>query len=211
MNKKKSNEILNALRQVIIDPKPELNFSNNYELLVAVMLSAQTKDKYVNEVTKDLFRIYPNPKALSEANIQDLINLIKRLGLANNKAKSLIETSKIICNDYLNEIPSTLKELTSLPGVGRKTANVVLALGFNIPALPVDTHLHKMAIRFGYVGKDSTVEAAEEALKKYIDKEDWIEAHHLFLLFGRYFCKKNNPKCDGCNLKTYCEYIKKPV
>ena len=93
--------------------------------------------------------------------------------------------------------------------VGRKTANVVLALGFNVPALPVDTHLHKMAIRLGYTKENSTPLEAEEAYKKYIDKGDWIEAHHLFLLFGRYFCTKINPKCDGCELKKYCKHIKK--
>ena len=209
MNKKTSNEILSILEEEIPNPKPELNFSNNFELLVAVMLSAQTKDKYVNEVTNVLFKKYPNPLALSEANLDELISLIKNLGLANNKAKNLIQTSKIIHEKYADEVPSNLEELTALPGVGRKTANVVLALGFNIPALPVDTHLHKMAIRLGYVKKDSTVLEAEEAFKKYIDKSYWIKAHHLFLLFGRYFCTKINPKCDDCKLKIYCKYIKK--
>ncbi len=211
MNKKTSNEILRALEEIIKDPKPELNFTNNFELLIAVMLSAQTKDKYVNEVTKDLFRIYPDPLSLSKANIDELISLIKNLGLANHKAKALIETSKILYCQYNGEVPSSLEELQKLPGVGRKTANVVLALGFNIPALPVDTHLHKMAIRLGYVKKDSNVLEAEEALKKYIDKSEWIKAHHLFLLYGRYVCLKKNPKCDGCKIKTYCKYIKKEV
>ena len=99
-------------------------------------------------------------------------------------------------------------ELIKLPGVGRKTASVVLAVGFNIPAMPVDTHLHRMAIRLGYVKEDASVLEAEEAYKKYIDKEDWIEAHHLFLLFGRYYCKALNPICDGCKLKSKCKYKK---
>lgn len=209
MNKKISNEILNELSKIIIDPKPELNFNNNFELLIAVMLSAQTKDKYVNEVTKDLFKKYPDPLSLCNADINELFNMIKNLGLANNKSKALIEASKIIHYNYDDKIPSSLEELTKLPGVGRKTANVVLALGFQIPALPVDTHLHKMAIRLGYVKEKSTVLEAEEALKKYIDKALWIKAHHLFLLYGRYFCLKNNPKCEGCKLKTYCKYNKK--
>ncbi len=209
MNKQKSNEILKILEEEIPNPKPELNFSNNFELLVAVMLSAQTKDKYVNEVTDILFKKYPDPYSLSQANLDELISIIKNLGLANNKAKSLIESSKIIHERYVDVIPSSLDKLQELPGVGRKTANVVLALGFNIPALPVDTHLYKMAVRLGYVKENSTVIEAEEAFKKYIDKSNWIKAHHLFLLYGRYFCKKVNPKCDACKLKIYCKYIKK--
>ena len=211
MNKKISDEILSILNIEIPNPKPELNFNNNFQLLVAVMLSAQTKDKYVNEVTDILFKKYPDPYSLSQANLDELISIIKNLGLANNKAKNLISTSKIIHEKYVDVIPSSLDLLTSLPGVGRKTANVILALGFNIPALPVDTHLHKMAIRLGYVKKDSTVLEAEEALKKYIDKSCWIKAHHLFLLYGRYVCKKINPECDNCKLKKYCKYIKKHV
>jgi len=211
MNKKKSYEILNVLRLIIKNPKPELNFNNNFELLIAVMLSAQTKDKYVNVVTEKLFKLYPDPYSLSKANLDDLINLIKNLGLANHKAKSLIETSKIIHEEYNDIVPNDSKKLEKLPGVGRKTANVVLALGFNIPAMPVDTHLLKMAERLGYVKENSTPLQAEEAYKKYINKCDWIEAHHLFLLFGRYFCTKINPKCDECKLRIYCKYIKKQV
>lgn len=211
MNKIKSYEIINILRTIIINPKPELNFNNNFELLIAVMLSAQTKDKYVNVVTQKLFKLYPNPESLSKADINDLINLIKNLGLANHKAKSLIETSKIIHEKYNDIVLGDAKELEKLPGVGRKTANVVLALGFNIPAMPVDTHLQKMAERLGYVKENSTPLQAEEAYKKFINKCDWIESHHLFLLFGRYFCTKINPKCDGCKLENYCKYIKKRV
>lgn len=209
MNKKISEEIISILEEEIPNPKPELNFSNNFELLVAVMLSAQTKDKNVNEVTNILFKKYPDPYSLSQANLDELISIIKNLGLANNKAKNLISTSKIIHEEYVDVIPSSLDKLQELPGVGRKTANVVLALGFNIPALPVDTHLYKMAIRLGYVKENSTLLEAEESLKKYIDKSKWIKAHHLFLLYGRYFCKKINPKCDDCKLKIYCKHIKK--
>jgi endonuclease-3 len=209
MNKKISEEIISILEEEIPNPKPELNFSNNFELLVAVMLSAQTKDKNVNEVTNILFKKYPDPYSLSQANLDELISIIKNLGLANNKAKNLISTSKIIHEEYVDVIPSSLDKLQELPGVGRKTANVVLALGFNIPALPVDTHLYKMAIRLGYVKENSTLLETEESLKKYIDKSKWIKAHHLFLLYGRYFCKKINPKCDDCKLKIYCKHIKK--
>lgn len=208
MNKKKSNEILALLRDIIKNPKPELDFKNNYELIVAVILSAQTTDKKVNIVTKELFLKYPDYKELMNADIDDVISIIKPLGLANNKAKSIINMASSVIKDYGGVLPNTLEELVKLPGVGRKTASVVLALGFNIPAMPVDTHLHRMAIRFGYIKDGEDVLKAEEAYKKYIKEEEWIDAHHLFLLFGRYHCKAQNPECDGCKLSKYCKKTK---
>lgn len=208
MNKQKSLKILEELKTVIPEPKCELDFNNNFELLCAVLLSAQTTDKRVNIVTKELFYKYPNPYLLSIANYSDVYNIIESLGLAKNKTNNLINLSKAIHNEYNDVVPNTLEELVKLPGVGRKTANVVLALGFNIPAMPVDTHLHRMAIRLGYISRNNDVSSAEEALKKYIPKEKWIEAHHLLLLFGRYYCKSINPKCDNCSLKEYCNYKK---
>ena len=204
MNKNKSNEILNILKTIIINPKPELDFNNNYELIISVILSAQTTDKRVNIVTKDLYNKYKNYNELANANIDDVIEIIKPLGLAKGKANNIIELSKIIHNDYNDILPDTLDGLTKLPGVGRKTASVVLALGFNIPAMPVDTHLHRMAIRFSYIKSNQDVKAAEESFKKYIPKDEWIEAHHLFLLFGRYHCKAIAPLCNDCKLKEYC-------
>ena len=204
MNKNKSNEILNILKTIIINPKPELDFNNNYELIISVILSAQTTDKRVNIVTKDLYNKYKNYNELANANIDDVIEIIKPLGLAKGKANNIIELSKIIHNDYNDILPDTLDGLTKLPGVGRKTASVVLALGFNIPAMPVDTHLHRMAIRFSYIKSNQDVKAAEESFKKYIPKDEWIEAHHLFLLFGRYHCKAIVPLCNDCKLKEYC-------
>lgn len=204
MNKNKSNEIINILKTIIINPKPELDFNNNYELIISVILSAQTTDKRVNIVTKDLYKKYNNYNELANAKIEDVTQIIKPLGLAKSKANNIIELSKIIHNNYNDILPNTLDELIKLPGVGRKTASVVLALGFNIPAMPVDTHLYRMAIRFGYIKKTESVKDAEESFKKYIPKEEWIEAHHLFLLFGRYHCKAISPLCDSCKLKDYC-------
>lgn len=204
MNKNKSNEIINILKTIIINPKPELDFNNNYELIISVILSAQTTDKRVNIVTKDLYKKYNNYNELANANIEDVIRIIKPLGLAKSKANNIIELSKIIHNNYNDILPNTLDELIKLPGVGRKTASVVLALGFNIPAMPVDTHLYRMAIRFGYIKKNQSVKDAEESFKKYIPKEEWVEAHHLFLLFGRYHCKAISPSCIDCKLKDYC-------
>ena len=205
MNKNTSNEIITLLRKIIINPQCELNYNNNFELLCAVMLSAQTTDKRVNMVTPHLFLKYPDPYSLANASISDVKDIIKELGLASNKAKNLIELSKILNSDYDSIVPDSLIELTKLPGVGRKTASVVLSVGFKKPSMPVDTHIYRMAIRLGYVKKNASVLDAELALKKYIPISDWIDAHHLLLLFGRYYCKAINPSCNGCVLIGYCK------
>ena len=205
MNKKKSDEIINILRTIIINPKPELDFKNIYELTIAVILSAQTTDKKVNIVTKDLFLKYPSFNELKDADIDDVIDIIKPLGLYQNKAKNIILCSKKIIDKYSGIVPNTLDELTKISGIGRKCASVILALGYNIPALPVDTHLYRMAKRLGYIKNNESILMAEEAYKKYIKVNDWIEAHHLFLLFGRYYCTSKSPKCDSCKLIKYCK------
>ena len=209
MNKKISNEIINILKEEIKDPKPELDFTNNYELLIAVVLSAQTTDKRVNEVTKPLFDRYKDFYELSHANICDVKDIINKLGFANNKSKNIIELSKIIVDKYNGIIPADFTELENLPGVGHKTASVVLALGYNIPAIPVDTHLYRMAKRLGYIKENDSILLAEESYKKYIDKNEWILSHHLLLLFARYKCKAISPLCDCCKLKKYCKYKSK--
>ena len=200
-----SNEILDILKEIIINPKPELDFKNNYELIVAVILSAQTTDKKVNSVTKELFLKYPDYKSLSNANIDDVIRIIKLLGLSSVKANNIINMSKMVEEKYNSILPNTLEELMMLPGVGRKTASVVLALGFNIPAFPVDTHLYRMAKRLGYINENDDILKAIESYKKYINEDEWILAHHLFLLFGRYHCKAIKPECLSCKLKKYCK------
>lgn len=209
MNKQKSNEIIKILRTIITNPKCELDYQDSFTLLVAVMLSAQTTDKRVNMVTPNLFKAYPTIESLSLANYNDVLNIISSLGLAKTKAKNLISLATIIHEKYNDNVPDDFNTLVLLPGVGRKTANVLLAVYFNVPAIPVDTHLHRMAIRFGYIKKDDDILKAEEAYKKYISKNDWIDAHHLFLLFARYICKAKNPICLNCKLKLYCKYKNK--
>ena len=204
MNKKISNEILEELKKIIPNPAPELNYINLYELIVAVILSAQTTDKRVNEVTPNLFTKYKSFNDLAYANQDDVINIIKPLGFANNKAKNIILMSKEVVTKYNSILPNNMDDLVKLPGVGRKTASVVLALGFNIPAFPVDTHLLRMAKIFGYSSSKDPIKV-EEDYKKYIDINDWILSHHLFLLFGRYSCKAVAPKCDNCKLIKYCK------
>ena len=203
MNKEKSKEIINTLRIIIPSPKCELNFNNQFELLVAVILSAQTTDKRVNEITPYLFSKYGKPYELMNANYDDVYNIIKPLGLAKGKAKNIIEMSNDLHNKFNDIVPNTLNELMSLKGVGRKTASVILAVGFNIPALPVDTHLIRMANRLGYSKSNDPIKV-ENDYKKYINKEDWIDAHHLLLLVGRYHCKAISPSCDGCLLRKNC-------
>ncbi|MDE7214186.1 MAG: endonuclease III [Anaeroplasmataceae bacterium] len=208
MNAVRSKEILDEIRKIIPAPKCELNYSNLFELVCAVMISSQTTDKRVNQVTPALFQKYPTPKLLSEAAFDDVFEIIKSLGFARNKAKNLISMAQTLHNEFHDEVPKTLEELQTLSGVGRKTASVVLAEGYKIPAMPVDTHLERMAVRFGYVKKGATVLEAEESYRKYVPKEEWIEAHHLLLLFGRYHCKAINPECQNCTLKKYCKVEK---
>ncbi len=210
MNKIIAKEILDTIKENYVpNPKPELDFNNNFELVSAVLLSAQTTDKRVNLVTKELFLKYPTPFDLMNADLEDVKTIILSVGLANNKAKNLIDMAKKLYTDYNSVVPNTLEELMTLPGVGRKTANVVLALGFNIPAMPVDTHIHRMSYRLGFIKEKENVLAAENKLMKYIDKDRWNEAHHLLLLFGRYYCKSQNPLCKECKLKKYCKYKSK--
>ena len=205
MNKNTSKEIINTLKTIIPNPVCELDFKNTFELLCAVMLSAQTTDKRVNMITPNLFTKYPNPSDLMNADYDDVKSIISSVGLANTKAKNLLEMAKILHEEYEDIVPNNLEELIKLPGVGRKTASVVLAVGYKIPAMPVDTHLQRMAMRLGYAKKGSNVIECEERLKKYIPKNEWIDAHHLLLLFGRYHCKAVNPLCDNCLLKQYCK------
>ena len=205
MNQKESEEILAEIKKIIPNPKCELNYTNLFELLCAVMISSQTTDKRVNHVTPELFRRYPTPELLGQAQFEDVFSIIQSLGFARNKAKNLISMAKTLHEQYHDVVPKTLEELQTLSGVGRKTASVILAEGYKIPAMPVDTHLERMAKRFGYVLDSATVLEAEEAYRKYIPEEEWITAHHLFLLFGRYHCKAIHPLCEGCTLNKYCK------
>ncbi len=206
MNKTTSKEITTILKEIIPNPKCELDYTNSFTLLCAVMLSAQTTDKRVNLVTPVLFDKYPKIEDLANAKYEDVYQIISSLGLAKTKASNIINLAKMIHEEYHDIVPNTIEELTKLPGVGRKTASVILVEYFKIPAMPVDTHLHRMAIRLGYIKKTGTISDAEASYKKFIPKEEWIVAHHLFLLFGRYHCKAINPECTNCKLKNYCKH-----
>ncbi len=206
---KKTKDILAYLERLYPSYDKFLNYSNNFELLIAVVLSAQTTDKRVNEVTPLLFFKYPNPIALSKASYEEVLKIIKPLGLAKTKAKNIINLAQELMLNYKGEIPSSFDELIKLPGVGRKTANVVLALGFNIPSMPVDTHVARISKRLGFADIADDVVKIEENLCKKIDKKYWITTHHRFILFGRNICLAKNPKCDICELKKDCLYGRK--
>ena len=204
MNKEKSNEIIKILEEIIPNPVCELDYNNPFELLIATILSQQTKDKRVNEVTKVLFSKYPDPKSLMSADSLEVEKIIAPVGLGKMKAKNIIMASQDLYEKYDSIVPSDLDELIKLSGVGRKTASVVLAEAFKIPAVPVDTHVLRVTNRLGYVKSDNPL-VVEEAIKKYIPKDKWIISHHLFIHFGRYKCLSKNPLCSECRLKEYCK------
>ena len=204
MNKYRSNEIIQKLITIIDNPRCELDYNNIFELTVATILSAQTKDSRVNEVTKELFKICPDPKTMAEYDQEEIEKILKPLGLCKTKAKNIISLSKVLIGKYNGEVPNTLEELITLPGIGRKTASVILVEGFKIPAIPVDTHVLRVAQRLGFSKSDDPIKV-EEDLKRFIVVDNWIISHHLFIHFGRYHCTSRNPKCNGCVLKRYCK------
>ena len=196
-------DVLNELKKLFPDAKCELNYNNIYELTIATILSAQATDKSVNNVTPELFKKYPDVYSLSKANINDVIEIIKPVGLSKTKANNIIALSKIIIDKYQGIIPNTFDDLVTLPGVGRKTANVILAEGFNLPGLAVDTHVLRVANRLGLC-KSSDPLVVEEELKNMYKKEDWGLVHLEMLFFGRYMCKAKNPECVNCPFKNKC-------
>lgn len=186
----------------------ELNFNNVYELSIAVILSAQTTDVSVNKVTPRLFSAYPDFYSLSEANLSNLEELIKTIGLYHTKSKHLILLAKQVVEKFDGKLPENFELLQTLPGIGRKTANVILSVGFNLPGLAVDTHVLRVSQRFGFVPKGASPLSAELILKKALPESQWSEAHHAILFFGRYLCTARNPKCDICPLSEVCRYKK---
>jgi endonuclease-3 len=183
----------------------ELKYSNEYQLLMAIMLSAQTTDESVNRVTPGLFAKFPTISAMAEASLPDIEAEIVHLGLYKNKAKFLRETCRLIQNRFYGTIPSTQEELQSLPGVGRKTANVFLAEGRRIPAIAVDTHVHRVSLRLGFAEEKDSLETVERNLMSAFPREQWIEMHHKMIFFGRYFCKAKKPLCPSCPLLDICK------
>ena len=181
-----AEEVLDILEKEFPTPESELNYGTKFQLLIAVILSAQTTDIAVNKATPDLFKAYPDARSLAKADKEEVMKYIKTIGLYKNKSKFIIGTAKKIVEDFDGKVPSTRKELMTLPGVGRKTANVVLIEGFGIPAIPVDTHVSRVAKRFGWADEGDSVLKIEKKLMDKIPESRWGDAHHQILLFGRY-------------------------
>ncbi len=189
----------------------ELNYKNNFELLVAVILSAQCTDKRVNLITPKLFEDFPTPQVMAEASQEVIFEYIKSCSYPNNKSKSLAGMARKLVNDFDGKIPSDLNSLLTIPGVGRKTANVILAVAFEKPAMPVDTHVFRVANRIGLTNNSKSPLETEKVLVKHIPEELLTKAHHWFILHGRYICIARKPKCEICGLKHWCKYYKKSV
>lgn len=183
----------------------ELNFNNPFELLVAVMLSAQCTDKRVNMVTPSLFARFPDAHSMASASLDELFPYVKSVSYPNSKAAHLLEMSQMLSSEFDGVVPSSMEDLTRLPGVGRKTANVVLAVAFGKAAMPVDTHVFRVSNRVGLTDNSKTPEATEKILTKYIPSDILGRAHHWLLLHGRYVCTARNPKCGECGISEWCK------
>ena len=187
----------------------ELHYSNPFQLLVAVILSAQCTDKRVNMVTPPLFHDYPTAEAMAASTPETIYEYIKSISYPNNKSKSLVGAAKMIVNQYGGAIPSDMDSLLKIPGVGRKTANVMLAVAFNKPAMAVDTHVFRVSNRIGLTNNSKTPLETEKTLVKHIPPEILPTAHHWLILHGRYVCTARNPKCSTCGISCYCKYFEK--
>jgi endonuclease-3 len=185
----------------------ELNFENPYQLIVAVILSAQCTDKRVNMTTPALFERYPDAEALSKATVEDIYELIKSISYPNNKSKNLLGMAKVLMSDFNGVVPDDVDKLQTLPGVGRKTANVVASVAFNKPAMAVDTHVFRVSARIGLTKNAKNPLETEKQLVKHIPESVIPKAHHWLILHGRYVCKARKPECDKCGINTICEYF----
>ena len=205
LNKNKAFKLIELLNKSIKNPKTSLKYRNQFTLLTSVVLSAQCTDVNVNNVTKSIYKKYYTPKHFVDLGINKIRNLIKGIGLFNNKSKNLYYLSKILLEKYQSKVPSKFEELMLLPGVGRKTANVVLNAAFNKPTIAVDTHVFRVGNRTG-LSSGKNPEQVENQLLKILPKKHLKKAHHLILLHGRYTCKSRNPLCKKCVINKICLY-----
>lgn len=201
----KNKEIMAYLDTIIPNPRCELEYSKDYELLIATMLSAQTTDKRVNEVTRVLFKKYPSLKDLAGADIEDIKQIIRSIGTYNKKASNIKSIAKNLLEKSNGIVPNDRKFLESLDGVGRKTTNVVLSNIYNIPCIAVDTHVSRVSKRLGIAKEADDVVVVEKKLNKFFKDDDLCRLHHQLVLFGRYYCKAIKPECENCGLKKYCK------
>jgi endonuclease-3 len=207
--KERYDFILNYFQKNNQEAQTELHYSDPYELLVAVILSAQCTDKRVNLVTPPLFKAYPTVEDLATATVDEIFSYIRSVSYPNNKAKHLAGMSRLLLEEFKGVVPGTIEELIQLPGVGRKTANVIASVIYDLPAMAVDTHVFRVSNRIGLTLKAKTPLECERQLVKYIPQDQIAMAHHWLILHGRYVCIARKPKCEICELKVACAYFKK--
>lgn len=210
MTEEKIRKILQILKDTYPNAKTALRYETPFQLLIATMLSAQSTDKQVNKITRKLFKKCSSPYDFASLDQKELEKHIRSCGLYKSKAKNIIETSKIIVEKHGGKVPRNFNDLVKLPGVGRKTANVVLSNAFDIPAFAVDTHVHRVANRVGLANGKNPIET-ERDLMENVPKELWGRAHHWLIHHGRQICRARNPRCDRCPLRTLCEYEEKEI
>ncbi len=208
MNAEKRFEIFRRLREDNPNPQTELNYSSDFELLIAVILSAQATDVGVNKATAGLFAVAPSPQSMYALGVDGLIEHIKTIGLYRTKAKNVIETCRLLIERHDSRVPQTREELEALPGVGRKTANVVLNTAFGQVAMAVDTHIFRVSNRTG-IAPGKNVLQVEKKLLRLVPKEFLLDAHHWLILHGRYVCRARSPRCGSCLIEDLCEYKEK--
>ena len=189
----------------------ELHYANNYQLLIAVILSAQCTDKRVNLISPGVFEAFPTPEVMAASSPDEVFEYIKSCSYPNNKAKNLVGMAKKLVSDFKGEVPSTIDELLTIPGVGRKTANVMLSVAFDLPAMAVDTHVFRVSNRIGLTDNSKSPLETERELVKYIPEKLLTRAHHWLILHGRYICIARKPKCSICGLKDWCKYYEREV
>jgi endonuclease-3 len=207
--KEKFQFVINYFQQHRPEAETELFYTNPYELLVAVILSAQCTDKRVNMVTPPLFQEYPTVEHMATASSDEIFPFIRSISYPNNKAKHLAGMAKMLVDKFEGEVPATIEELIQLPGVGRKTANVIASVVYDMPAMAVDTHVFRVSARLGLTTKATTPLATEKQLIKYLPEDIIPLAHHWLILHGRYVCLARKPKCEECGLTEICSYFKK--
>ncbi len=201
--------VLNWFKENVPVAETELSYKDPYQLLIAVILSAQCTDKRVNMITPALFEAFPTPEVLAASTPEVVYEYIKSVSYPNNKSKHLVGMARMLLEEFKGVIPSDIKELQRLPGVGRKTANVIASVVFNKPAMAVDTHVFRVANRIGLTTNSKTPLETEKTLTKYIPEELVAIAHHWLILHGRYICMARKPKCEACGLVPWCKYVQK--
>ncbi len=209
--KEKFTQVINYFLKTNPDPVPELKFGSPYELVVAVILSAQCTDKRVNMITPVFFKSFPTPAKLAAANVPEIYQVIKSCSYPNNKSKNLLGMAQMLINDYHGVLPRDTQELQKLPGVGRKTAHVLTSVLFNQPTLAVDTHVFRVSARLGLTKNATNPLQCEQQLMKHVPEEYIFKFHHWLILHGRYVCMARKPKCQECGLASICSYYQQVV